>query len=109
MTVQTEVSFVATTTNTDGSPITKPLSYTVFVDTVNPPVKSYPVPAANVGAAVSGVITVTFVQLGFVPVATKDYYVDVTATDTDGVSSPSASIQFGYSILPSAPTGLKVS
>src|SRR5450759_794119 len=106
---QTEISFTAPTKNTVGSPITKALSFTAFIDTVTPPVKSYSVPAANVGAAVAGVITVTFAQLGFVPVTNTDYFVDVTATDADGVSSPSASVQFGYSVVPSAPTGLKVS
>jgi hypothetical protein len=106
MTVQTQVSFNVPTTNTDGSAITEALSYAVFIDTVNPPVKSYAVPATVV--AVAGVLTVTFAQLGFVPVKNADYFATVTATDTDGTSVMSADFAFAYSVVPNAPTGLKV-
>ena len=106
----TELSFQAPTTNTDGSAITEALSYVAFIDTVNPPVKSYAVPAANVAAAVAGLITVTFAQLGFAPVDGTEYFVDVVATDADGNSAPSASINFTQpKATPSAPTGVKIS
>lgn len=107
MTTQTELSFVVPTHNTDGSLIAEPLSFVAYIDSVNPPVKAYPVPAAN--AAVAGVVTVTFAQLGFTPVKNTDYYVDVTAVDADGVSAPSIVAQFAYSVVPNAPTSLKVS
>jgi hypothetical protein len=106
--LQTFLTFTLPTQNTDGTPITKALSATAFIDTVTPPVKSFPVPAANIAAAAAGVVTVTFVELGFTPVAATDYFVDVTVTDADGTSSPSASLQFGYSVVPKAPTSLKV-
>jgi hypothetical protein len=106
MSVQTQVSFNVPTTNTDGSAITEALSYSVLIDTVNPPVKSYAVPAAVV--AVAGVVTVTFAQLGFVPVKNTDYFATATATDADGTSAMSADFAFAYSVVPNAPTGLKV-
>ncbi len=109
MSTQTQLSFQVPTTNSDGSAITEALSFVAFIDTVNPPVKSYAVPAANVAAAVAGVVTATFADLGFVPVKNTDYFVDVVATDTDGSSVPSAVLSFAYSIVPNAPTGLKVS
>jgi len=101
----TELSFNAVTTNVDGSPLTLPVSYTALIDTVNPPVKSYAVPATT---PVNGVITVTFAQLGFTPAANQEYYVEVTATDSAGTSAPSNEVTFTNTVVPSAPTGLKV-
>jgi hypothetical protein len=109
MSIQTQLSFSVPTTNDDGSAISEPLSFVAFIDSVSPPVKSYPVPAANVAAAVGGVITAKFSELGFAPVKGTDYFVDVTATDADGTSAPSAILGFAYSVVPNAPTGLKVS
>jgi hypothetical protein len=108
MSTQTTLSFAAPTLNTDNLPLTEPLTYTAYIDTVNPPVKSFAVPAANIAAAVAGIITATFAQLGFTPVKNVDYFVDVTATDADGTSAPSAIVQFAYSVAPKGPTGLKV-
>jgi hypothetical protein len=98
------------TTNTDGSPITETLSATVFVDTVNPPVKSFAVPAANMAAAVAGLVTVTFAQLGFVPVKGTSYFAGAEVSDADGTSIMSNPIDaFTYNIQPNAPTGFSVS
>lgn len=108
MTVQTQIQFNAPTANTDGSAITEALSYVALIDTVNPPVKSYAVPAAQVAAAVAGLVTVTFAELGFVPVKNTDYFVSVTATDTDGTSADATVDTFKYAVVPNAPTGLKV-
>lgn len=108
MTMQTEIKFTEPTTNTDGSAITLPLTFTAYIDTVNPPVKSYAVPAAQIAAAVGGVITATFTQLGFTPTANSDYFVDVTATDATGTSVPSSVVQFAYAVVPNAPSGLSV-
>jgi hypothetical protein len=108
MTQQTKVTFTVPTTNTDGSPITEALSYTVFIDTANPPVKAYSVPAANIAAAVAGLVTVTFAQLGFTPVPGADYYADVSAADADGVSPLSNVFAFKYEVVPNAPTGFTV-
>jgi hypothetical protein len=106
MSVQTTVTFDVPTTNTDGSAITEALSYVVLIDTVNPPVKSYPVPATVVATA--GVLSVTFAQLGFTPVKNTDYFASATATDADGTSVMATDFAFAYSVVPNAPTGLKV-
>lgn len=109
MTTLSAISFNAPTTNADGSAITLPLNYIALIDTVNPPVKSFAVPPANVGAAVAGLITVTFVQLGFAPVDKVAYFVEVEAQDSFGTSIPTAALSFTYTApVPSAPTGLKV-
>ncbi len=105
--MQTEISFTAPTTNSDGSPLTEALSYVALIDTVNPPVKSYAVPST--ATITSGVVTATFAQLGFKPVNGSTYYVEVVATDADGSSQPSGEVTFTYSVPPSPPTGLKVS
>ena len=105
--MQTEISFNSPTTNADGTPITEALTFTALIDTVNPPVKSYAVPASATIAA--GVVTVTFAQLGFTPVNGTTYFVDVTATDASGTSVPSGEVTFAYAVPPSPPTGLKVS
>ena len=105
--MQTELQFTAPTTNVDGSAINEPLSFAALIDTVNPPVASYAVPAA--ATITSGVVTVTFAQLGFKPANGTTYFVDVTATDASGTSQPSGVVSFAYSVPPSAPTGVKVS
>lgn len=109
MTTQSTITFSLPTTNTDGSPITEALSATVFIDTVSPPVKSFAVPAANIAAAVAGVVTVTFAQLGFTPVKGTDYFADMSVTDADGTSALSNLDSFKYAVVPAAPTGFTVS
>jgi hypothetical protein len=105
--MQTEISFIAPTTNADGSVLTEALTFAALIDTVNPPVKSYAVPAD--ATVTSGTVTATFAQLGFAPVNGTTYYVDVIATDASGSSQPSGEVTFIYAVPPSAPTGLKVS
>lgn len=106
MTLQTKVTMTAPTTNNDGSPITETLSYTIFIDTVNPPVKSYAVPAAQV---IGPTITVTFAELGFTPVVGTHYFASATAADADGTSVMAVDFPFAYGIAPSAPAGFTVS
>ena len=103
----TGISFTAPTTNTDGSAITEALSFTTLIDTVNPPIKSYSVPAT--ATITSGVVMVTFAQLGFAPVNGTTYYVEAIATDASGTSQPSGEMTFTYAVPPAAPTNLKVS
>lgn len=91
-----------------GARSTEALSYAVQMDTVNPPIKQYPVPAANVAAAVAGVVSVTFAELGFTPLKGTDYFTSATATDADGTSAPTAILAFAYNVVPNAPTGFKV-
>lgn len=107
MSTQTFISFVVPTANTDGSLITEALTYKLLIDTVNPPVKSFVVPTANIAAAVAGVVTVKFTDIGFVPVKGQDYFASSVATDTDGSSALADVVSFAYSVVPNAPTGLK--
>lgn len=100
-TLQTKVTITPPTTNTDGSPITETLSYAVFIDTVNPPVKNFPVPAA---AVTGSPFVVTFTQLGFTPVPGTDYFAAVDCTDADGTSVESTSFSFKYAVVPNAPS-----
>src|ERR1700729_2052393 len=102
------VSFNVPTTNIDGTPITETLSYNVLIDTVSPPLKSYPVPAAQIAAAVAGVVTVTFVELGFTPVNKIPYFVTAVAADSDGTSGDANIATFINTPLPNAPTRLTV-
>lgn len=104
--LQTEVTIQAPTQNTDGSVITEVLSYNVFIDTVNPPVKSFPVPAAVI---TTGTFSVTFAQLGFTPVPGTDYFASVDCSDADGTSVNAADVSFKYAVVPNAPTGFTVS
>lgn len=102
----TQLSFNAVTTNADGSPLTLPVTYTALIDTVTPPVKAYAVPATV--TPVNGVVTVSFAALGFTPAANQEYFAEVTATDSAGTSAPSNEVSFTNTVVPSAPTGLKV-
>ncbi len=107
----TKFTFTAPTTNADGSAIAagETLSYNVLIDTISPPVKSYAVPAAEVATATNGNITVTFAQLGFVPVEGTTYYADVVAVNAAGTSAPSSGVSFTYAVVPTAPSGFTVS
>lgn len=116
-----QITFEIETTNVDGSAMTAAqiatLTFVVYIDTVTPPVKSYPVPAANVAAAVvdptSGlkVVTVKPADIGFVPVPSAKYYVDATETSGAGTSGPSniASITEAPPPFPKPPANLAVS
>jgi hypothetical protein len=101
-----KISFTVPTTNTDGSAITEALSYTALIDTVNPPVKGYPVPATAV--PVGGVVTATFSQIGFAPVNGTTYYATATATDASGTSGDGNIVVFTYTVVPNPPTGFIV-
>ena len=82
----------------------------MFIDTVNPPVKSFAVPAANVAAAVAGAISATFAQLGFTPVPGTDYFASVQCSRyCRHIADVGGDFQFSYGVVPNAPTGLAVS
>ena len=102
----TKFTIAESTTYTDGSaiPAGTVLAYDILVDTVNPPVKSFPVPAANVAAAASGLITVLFTDIGFVPVPNTPYFADATEATGAAVSAPSNAVMFVQVIPPSPPT-----
>lgn len=105
----TELSFTGSTVvDSAGNPVA--VTYTALIDTVNPPVKAYPVPASIVPDG-NGTLTVTFTELGFGPIPGVTYFVDVTATDVTGTSTPSAVVSFSNAItvpVPPAPTNPKV-
>lgn len=100
-----EFQFTLVTEYTDGSVIPAALlatqAYTLMIDTVNPPVKQFPVPAANVAAAVGGIVTVLFSDVGFTPVAGQAYFADVI-DDVSGVNS-AASNEASFIPLPKTP------
>jgi hypothetical protein len=111
MALQKQVTFVAPTTYNDGAtPLPTPdaLSFNVLIDTVNPPVKSYPVPAAQTPSTPGATVTVTFAQLGFTPVGNTTYWASATATDAAGTSTETAPVSFLYELAPAAPTGFVV-
>ncbi len=106
----TEFQFTESTTYADGTaiPAGTPLTYNLLIDTVNPPVKAFPVPAANVAAAAAGVVTVKFSDIGFVPAYNTPYFVAATEASGTAVSADSAVLPFEQVIPPAAPTGLLV-
>ena len=106
-----QIQFTESTTYTDGTaiPAGTALSYNVLIDTVNPPVKAYPVPAANVAAAAAGVITVKFTDIEFVPVNNVEYFVAATEASGTAVSADSNVATFTQVVPPSPPTNLSVS
>lgn len=106
----TEFTFTESTTYVDGSaiPAGTPLTYNLLVDTVNPPLKAFPVPAANVAAAVAGVVTVKFTDVGFVPVPNTQYFVAATEATGTAVSADSAVLPFVQVLPPSPPTAVAV-
>lgn len=99
---------------TIGIPDTATETFLVFVDTVNPPVKSYKVPAANFASATANAdgskqVTVDGVNdLGLTVTPGVKYY--VAAEDTvDGILSPETAIlTYVSSAAPSAPGNFSV-
>ena len=100
------------TTNADGTPISPAdaaaLTYTAYIDTVNPPVKAYPIPPGAIvklspPAENGATMSVTAAGLGFIPTDGVTYYVAITATDTEGTSAQSAAASFTNKAVPSAP------
>lgn len=89
-------------------------TFLVFVDTVNPPVKSYKVPAANFAAATpnadgSKQVAVDGVKdLGLTVTPGVTYY--IAAEDTvDGIlSSETAVVTYVYNVQPASPGNLSV-
>jgi len=117
-----KVSFTTPVANADGTPVDQTeasaLVYFVLIDTVNPPVKSYQVPAANIAAGTSnadGSKTVTVVAEKDLPGFTlgapgTSYF--VAAEDEYGTNMSAATGPVAYVVpfpTPSAPGNLSVS
>jgi len=108
---QTHIQFAPATTYTDGTaiPAGTLLSYVALIDTVNPPLAQFPVPAADVAAESAGVITSSFADLGFNPVPGTTYFAAVTEASGAAVSTDSNIATFTYPAeVPNAPTGFTV-
>jgi hypothetical protein len=89
--MSTKFTFNTPTQYQDGTPMSASdlasLTYELLVDVVNPPVKAFPVPAANIAAATanaddSKTVTVLFADISFVPADNVTYF--ATAADSLG-------------------------
>lgn len=90
------------------------LTYTIFLDTVNPPVKTYPVPAADLTAATANAngskrVTVNATDLGVTPVAGTTYYVAVEDSLGNAVSPESPILTYLDVVTPGSPANFSVS
>lgn len=101
-----------TGTDQNGNPVTlsaaqiAALSYMILIDTVNPPVKKYPVPPANVTAATANAngskhVTVLDTDLQGLTIADNtQYYVEIQDALGNQVSPPSAVIPYELIVTP---------
>ena len=106
-----KISFTAPTTYSDGVtplPASDALTFSALIDTVNPPVKAYPIPAAETSTTPGAVITATFAQLGFAPAVNTTYYATAIAADAAGSSSDANIVSFTYTLPPAPVTGFTV-
>lgn len=113
-----KLSFDSPTKFTDDTaiPSADAITYTVLIDTVTPPVKSYPVAASAVAAATKNAdgslhITVDCLKgdaVGFTPVAGTTYY--CAAEDAvNSVNSPeTAVLTYAYNPQPAQPGNFSV-
>lgn len=107
-----KISFSTPLLYTDGTTISAAAlaaaGYTVYIDTVNPPVKSYTVPAANVAAATvnadgSKQVTLQATDVGVVVAPNVTYYVDTADSVSGNASAQTAVLTYKYSPVPAAP------
>lgn len=108
----TKLEWTPPTSNADGTPLSAAdaaaMTYTAQIDVINPPVKSYPIPAAAVKplsppASSGATVSAAFSDIGFTPADGVPYFVTITATDTEGTSAPTAVVSFTNIAVPSAP------
>lgn len=113
----TKITFNTPTTYSDGTPIAAPelaaLTYSVQIDTVNPPAKAFPVPAANLAAGTanadgSKTVTVHFTDIGFTPSPNVVYYADVDDSLGALTSADSPAVHFTNVVAPNPPSALSV-
>lgn len=98
---------------TDGASIpgADPIAYSVLIDTVTPPVKSYPVAASAIAAATKNAdgslhITVDCVKgdaVGFTPVPGTTYYCAAQDAVNSVNSAETAILSVAYNPTPAAP------
>lgn len=90
------------------------LTFTIFLDTVTPPVKTYSVPAADIAAATANAngskhITVNATDLGVTPVPGMTYYVAVEDSLGSAVSVESAILTYVDTVTPGGVQNFTVS
>lgn len=108
-------------TDPGGNPVTltpaqnAALTFNILVDTVNPPVKSYPVPAANLSAATLNANGSRHVKVDAVNdlkvtlTGGATYYVDITDALGNAVSTATAVITYVDTITPGQVANFTVS
>lgn len=110
------ISFTTATKNTDGSAITPAavMKYILFIDTVNPPVKSYPVPDALVTSGItqpdgSKLVHVDAVKdLGLAPTPGTTYFVAAEDSENGTLSAETGIASVVYTPIPMAPGNFTV-
>ena len=92
-----KITWTAPTTYTDGSPLTEPLSYTMYIDGV-------------ADASFPGSLNPDGDYFAELPLPSGDYEITLTTVvvATGQESAPSAPVQVSVPFVPSAPTGLRV-
>ena len=116
--MDTKFTFKTPLNDSTGAPLSAAaiaaLTYNVLVDTVNPPLKAFPVPAANVSAATSNsdgtkTVTVLFTDIGFTPASNVTYF--ATAVDSEGglASGDANIVSFTNTVAAANPTAFTVS
>lgn len=105
--LQSEFDIAAPSFYSDGvTPLPNPdqLTFSILVDTNNPPTTAYAVPAAQSSGVPGANIVATFAQVGFKPVLNTTYYATVTATGPGGTSAEAPIVKFTYALAPAAPS-----
>lgn len=106
-----KITFTVPTKYDDGSPIAPAelatAKYAVFLDTVNPPIKQYPVPAALLQS--TGAVTVdTAKDLGVILVPGTTYYVAMDDAVNGEISDLTPVLKYTYTPKPSPPGNFTV-
>lgn len=115
--MDTKFTFTTPINDTNGNALSASvlaaLTYAVLVDTVNPPLKSYPVPAADIAAGKvnpdgSKTITVLFTDIGFTPDPNVTYF--ATAMDSLGTLTAGDAniVSFTNAVTPAKPSNFTV-
>lgn len=101
-----KITFTVPTQYDDGSPISAAelatVKYAVFLDTVNPPVKQYPVPPALLQTT-GGVTVDTAKDLGVTLVPGTTYYVAMDDSVNGQLSDLTSVLTYVYTPKPNPP------
>lgn len=116
-----KISFDTTVTGKDSSGTTVALSpadiaaltYTAYIDTVNPPVKAYPIPSAKIvgPANPNGSVRVTVdavADLGVTVVDNTQYFIDLKDSIGNAVSAATQVMTFTEVVTPDPPANPSV-